>query len=268
MRRHVGLRWTIGDVSDLGWDALRLSILGAWQAFGPDTAYAVCVNSVPLERARALLDALPTEVTLISSTRERFPPFLTRFLDAGMAEGVAWKFAPLRVFPDRWELALDNDCILWRRPAAIDAWLSGPDDGVVIAEDVRACFGRFAALSGDAPRNSGIRGLPPGFDLEEALVSVLEAGGGVLTSELDEQGLQVAAVSRGRPPNVVTVDEVSICSPTPPHRSDLGSCGVHFVGLNARRLPWTLEGVPAHVKVAENYARLRPLVARHVGLPS
>ncbi|HEX2868210.1 MAG TPA: hypothetical protein VHO03_14285 [Ignavibacteriales bacterium] len=38
------------------------------------------------------------------------------------------------------------------------------------------------------PRNSGIRGLPPGFNLEMSLRRILEKNPVKMTSELDEQG--------------------------------------------------------------------------------
>ena len=114
-----------------------------------------------------------------------------------MAEGVGWKLAPLRMFPDRHEIALDNDCILWELPPALRAWLERePAQGCLLAEDVRACFGQFAAYCGSAPRNSGIRGLPPGFCLETALRAMLDVHPVQLASELDEQGLQAAALAR------------------------------------------------------------------------
>lgn len=199
-------------------------------------------------------------------TRDEIPASLRRRLGDGLSQGTAWKFAPLRVF-DR-ELALDNDCILWRVPTAIQDWLDdSAASSAVIAEDVRACFGRFAHLCGPLPRNSGIRGLSPGFDLERALVRVLETTDGPLDTELDEQGLQIAAVSLDRPPHVVSVDEVAITSPVPPHRPHLGSAGAHFVGLNARR-PWCeVNGRPITDLVQEHWARLRPGVARNVAAP-
>ena len=124
--RQLAVRWTIGDVSPQGYEALRLSAWGAWKLFGPEAAYVVCVNSVPLERARAAAGDLPPGVLWHDSTGE-LPDFLRPYFDAHMAEGVGWKFAPLRLFPDRYELALDNDCILWDTPAALWDWLDGSD---------------------------------------------------------------------------------------------------------------------------------------------
>lgn len=265
MPDSVGVRWTIGNVSPRGFEALRLSIWGAYRLFGPKAAYAVCVNSVSLDCARALVGELPTDVRWIPVQRT-LPPWLVPYLDDGMAEGVAWKLLPLQLFPDRRELALDNDCILWDMPAGLRAWLDDDaPDACLLAEDVRPCFGQFASLCGPAPRNSGIRGLPAGFDLARRLTEILRRHPVRLTSELDEQGMQVAALQAERAPHVVTTDDVTICSPFPPHQPHLGRCGAHFVGLNARSLGWSLEGRPAEAYTLDNWRRLRLEVCERVG---
>src|SRR4029079_1675815 len=119
---------------------------------------------------------------------------------------------------DRHEIALDNDCILWELPPALRTWLERePAHACLLAEDVRACFGQFAAHCGSAPRNSGIRGLPPGFSLETALRAMLDVHPVQLASELDEQGLQAAALARSGTLDVVPLEQVAVCSPFPPH---------------------------------------------------
>jgi hypothetical protein len=95
------------------------------------------------------------------------------YINSSFAEGVAWKFAPVRIAPHAFEFSLDNDLIFWRTPAAVDAWLSSAK-GCVHAQDVRPCFGKFAGLCGAEPRNSGICGLPPGFGYEARLQRLLE----------------------------------------------------------------------------------------------
>jgi hypothetical protein len=260
---RLGVRWTIGDVSPRGFEALRLSIWGAWRLFGTAMSYVVCVNGIAPDEARARTGPVPAAVDW--RPPGEIPDRIRRVLDDGMAEGVAWKFAPLRLFPDWHELALDNDCILWAMPEALRAWLQA-DDRCLIAEDVRPGFGQFADLCGPEPRNSGIRGLPPGFDLGEALVDVLTRRPTRLESELDEQGLQVAAVSRPRPALVVSVDEVTVCSPFHPHLPGLGRCGAHFVGLNLRHIPWEYYGRPADELQVAHWARHRPALYRAIGL--
>lgn len=265
--RRIGLRWTIGDVSAHGFEALRLSVWGAWRVFGPDAALAVCLNTVPAAEVRRRAGPLPPGVRWIEASGT-LPAFLARHVDGAMAEGVAWKFDPLRVFPDRWEISFDNDVILWRLPTAVDDWLrEGDAETCLIAEDVAAFHGAFAAWAGDAPRNAGIRGLPPGFDLEATLRALLADNPVVMTSETDEQGLQVAVTMRAGPPRVVSVDEVAICSPFPPHRPAPGTHGAHFVGVNARSLPWTLDGRPATEHLADHWHRHRAALYARVGLP-
>lgn len=261
----LGIRWTIGDVSLEGFEALRLSVWGAHRVFGDAAAYAICVNSIPLDIAKERTGSLPARNIWHETTGE-VPSFMRPYLDGGMAQGAGWKLAPLRVFDDRHELSLDNDCILWALPEALRRWLEARDGRCLLAEDVRACFGRFANECGPAPRNAGIRGLPPGFDLERAMTDVLRAHPEPLVSELDEQGLQVAALTRSRPVEVVPLSDVTICSPFPPHLSELGRCGAHFCGLNAHDLGWELDGRPASAYVRDHWRRQRFTLYTLVGL--
>ena len=288
---EVGIRWTIGDVSERGFEALRYSIRGAWGIFGDHANYAVCVNSISVAQAQqrtgalrdALRGALPVAVRWIQSAPE-FPAILQSRFDPGMAEGVAWKFAPLQVFPDRCEIALDNDCILWRLPAVIEQWLKNPQGRCVLAADVRVAYGQFAPLCDGAPRNCGIRGLPPRFDLAGALRDALDhlearCGSPVqLGSELDEQGLQTAALlgaasRRVESPScqatrrrcrllTVPIDDVTLCSPFHPLHQHLGSCGAHFVGINAHHTPWNYFGRAADDWIAEHWQAKRPEIER------
>jgi hypothetical protein len=262
---RLGVRWTIGNVAPRGFEALRLSLWGARRLFGPAARYCVCVNSLPVDEARALTGRVPEEVEWREV--DALPAMLAPHLEPGLAEGVAWKLAPLRCWPDRYELSLDNDVVLWDLPPAIGAWLDGDDGRCLLAEDVRPAFGRFAALCGERALNSGIRGLPPGFALERALAAVLARSPVTLTSELDEQGLQVAALLPTRP-HIVPTSDVSICSPFPPHQPGLGRAGAHFVGLNARRLQFRLFCDRSSELVrAEHRDALAPTLRARVGAP-
>ena len=108
--------------------------------------------------------------------------------------------------------------------------------------------------------------MPRGLDLEARLRSILRSQPGVLRSELDEQGLQTAALCTGGEPYVVTLDDVSVCSPFPPHDSKPGRCGAHFVGLNATRLGWLYKGEPAERVRARHWDELRGELYARVGL--
>jgi hypothetical protein len=233
------IRWTIGDVSDRGFEALALSILGARAVFGPAARYVVCVNTITVGEARQRVGAAAARVEWRDSTREA-PPWLFRHVDYQMAEGVAWKFAPIHLFRDCHTLSLDNDVILWRLPDSVRRWMND-GDSLLTAEDVKSCYGQFAPWCPPFPRNSGIRGFPPGHDTEQKIRMLLGATGAKLSSETDEQGLHVALISAEKH-RVVRLEEVSICGYFRPHLLGLGSCGAHFVGVNAKRLPWTWNG--------------------------
>jgi hypothetical protein len=277
MRPRLGVRWTIGDVNPAGFEALRLSVHGAMQLFKDSAEYRVYVNTIPVPDAQSRTGPTPPGLQWERSPGA-VPAVLAPYLDQGMAEGVAWKLTPLRAFPERHELSLDNDVILWRLPRAVEQWLASDDPAAsLIAADTKPAFGQFAGLCGEAPRNSGIRGLGPALDFEAALADVLRLHPAHLHSELDEQGLQVAALKMSGEPYVVETADVSICSPFHPHSPEPGSCGAHFVGLNTRVLPWSYYDRPAtEVRLehwlnlrAELYARLRlPFeAAKHLPLP-
>lgn len=268
-----GIRWTIGNASERGFEELRLSIWGAWRLFGPAASYVVCVNVISPEQARQRTGRLPPVVRWYDS-RMDLPRWLASHLDGRMAEGVGWKFAPLRMFPGRHELALDNDCILWAVPACMKRWLEQEQPSeCLMAADVAFGFGQFAPLAGGRPCNSGIRGLPPQFDLAAALQHALRRAEQhygepvVLSSELDEQGLQTAALTLAGPLNLVSVEEVSVCSPFHPHSPHLGSCGAHFVGSNARHIPWDYYGRPADKLMTQHWEQVRAVVYQRVRAP-
>lgn len=224
--------------------------LGMWRLFGSNAKFAVTVNTIPAPDAALRVGELPTEVQFIDS-RELVPQWLRAHVSAEMAEGVAWKLAPVRVFPGRYELSFDNDVVLWAVPEAMNRWLlSGTLDSCLLAADLRPALGQFAQVCNGSSLNSGIRGVPPAFDLERKLKETLSESGIKLQSELDEQGLQAATLLQ-TPLHIVSTEDVSICSPFPNHQQSLGKCGAHFVGINPKRLPWILEGRFAHELIRE-----------------
>lgn len=268
----LAVRWTIGDVRERGFEMLRLSVACAARLFGPEARYVICVNTVPLREAQRLTGDLPANVEWLEVTRADVPTVLRQHFGEDLMEGMGWKLVPLRTYPERYELAIDNDCILWGLPEGMRAWMNA-GNAYLFAEDLDRCLGSFDALCPSGAFNAGIRGLPPGRDLAGSLAAVLEAverssGGRLdLTSEIEEQGLQAAAMLRNHPLHLVKTSEVSICSPFWPRSPELGSCGAHFVGMNARHIPWNYYDRPADECLAEHWQRHRPELYRKAHLP-
>jgi hypothetical protein len=45
---------------------------------------------------------------------------------------------------DRWEISMDNDCVLWELPDGMRRWLERADaEECLLAEDARALYGQF-----------------------------------------------------------------------------------------------------------------------------
>lgn len=267
---RLALRWTIGNVCSRGFEILRLSIGCAFRIFGTSVKYVVCVNSLSSKEAQERTGVLPVAVEWIEVTRHDLPTFLRSYLDESMIEGMGWKFAPLRIYPGRYELAIDNDCILWDIPEGMRQWLQS-EDGCLFAEDVERCLGSFDSLCPSGKLNAGIRGLAPGIDLKDALDSVLrdlslQSGKPLrLTAEIEEQGLQAAAVCRMEPLFLVQTTEVSLCSPFWPRSPEFGTCGAHFVGMNAHHIPWNYYDRPADIWLEEHWRNKRDLLYQKAG---
>lgn len=261
---RIGIRWTVGDVSECGFEALRLSIWSASKIFPEGTRLAVCVNSISTEEAHRRTGDVPISVQWVNAN-PLVPAWLNKRADSAMAEGVAWKLAPVRLFPDRYEIALDNDVILWRIPDVMQVWLESDDPATVLmAEDVERAFGQFSEMCDRRSINSGLRGLPPGFDYEQRLRTVLERTGLALRSELDEQGLQAATLCQSNLVLVPTHD-ITICSAFPMHQHRLGRCGAHFVGLNPKTLPWkSADGRPMHEPIRDAWRRHSQAISKMI----
>jgi hypothetical protein len=266
------IRWTIGNVRERGFEMLRLSIACAFRVFGPLACYLVGVNTVSVSEAQQRTGALPIHPEWRQVTPADVPPDLRSQVDGSLMQGMAWKLAPLRTYPERYELALDNDCILWDLPDGMRRWLQSPD-AYLFAEDVDRCLGSFDSLCPPGAFNAGIRGLPPGQDLRESLAHVLAQRAAMLSSnhqpivaEIEEQGLQAAAMLRLKPLFLVKTSEVSLCSPFWPRSPELGPCGAHFVGMNAPHIPFNYYDRPADDWLAEHWRRHRPALYARAGL--
>ncbi|NUP14178.1 MAG: hypothetical protein HOW73_49725 [Polyangiaceae bacterium] len=231
MSSSVAFRWNIGDVSLEGYEALRLSVWGAFNTFGPRASYVIGVGTIPVETARLRIGTLPRECRLHAESLA-LPAFLEGHLSGPLAERVMWKLAP-RMFPDRFEVMISNECILWSMPRAMRTWLESLEGGYLVAQNSRV----------------GLRGLPPGVDPRSDLQSSLAKMVELPPSQLDEDALFNALSWRKRP-HLIDLEDVNVYSPSTLRR--LGRCGSHFSGLNASidaRAAWRIVRRDLHERV-------------------
>lgn len=143
------VRWTIGPVQDDGFDCLWRSVVAFSSLY--DVDIAICYNGM-------VLDPIPDcPLQLVNQADFTF---------GSNPLGVSWKLYPPRLALDRHELFLDNDLIVEEHIPAIDNFFAS--DSTLLLEADSRNYGRFEK---HVPRgfniNSGLFGVPPGFDLKK-----------------------------------------------------------------------------------------------------
>jgi hypothetical protein len=211
------VRWTIGPVKPHGFDCLKRAVSRFAELY-PSIRRVVCHNgltSIELEE----LDVLR--------------PFTEFFNQDGFSGvGVAWKLYPARLNVSVHELFIDNDVFLEKRVSQIDDFLAGADSVLLLEGDSRN-YGRFDAhVPPNFCINSGVFGVPPGFDLQGHLDCVgdnWEENCSGPSKTWDEQGFVAYALLSHHRRLIIPATTITNCEV-----EYLPAPGMHFVGLNRK----------------------------------
>jgi hypothetical protein len=197
------IRYTIGKVSEAGWEILFESVRLMKKVY-PEFDLFVCHNK--MTRAETTrLGNLGVELVVQDDV---VPPFHFLDHDEGKIRNFCWKLIPARLRPHGHELWVDNDIIFRDRLPTIDRWLMMQT--VIISSGFNRDYGRFTGLlQNDEPYCAGLFGLPPNFDFEAAIIGA--CGGQPLTG-FDEQGLVALVVSKFFDRLVVPQEEMALLS--------------------------------------------------------
>lgn len=237
MKNKPLVRWTVGPVSNLGWEILAESV----KTFGkiyPEFDRIVCYNHISDER----IDFLKSfGVDLYKSEQDEIfypltPPGPNPSGFGDPASG--WKLMPARLKINSHELWLDNDILIVDRVPVIDHWIQ--NDWKIISEGLFRIFGAYDhKVKAGIQACAGLFGCPPGFDFQSEIIELCnEVLQGEPLGHYDEQGL-VAAIMTNGPFRMVPMRSVKILQyfenlPDPlPH-------GMHMVGINRNKeyKPW------------------------------
>ena len=215
-------RWTIGPVSEAGLECLSLSV-ASFILHHPDTKIVICHNC-PANNLEDIVARFP-HATLIDQSEyleSDIPPM-----------GVAWKLYPPRLFPDAYELCIDNDIVFVDQIKEIESFYSG--DHTLLLEGSTRNYGKFEQhVPAGYCINSGVYGMPPGFNFQKYLRFYVTSnweqnafGPHAASKTFDEQGIvALSLLSYGK---FIIIPETTL---TNCERHLIQGKGLHFVGLN------------------------------------
>lgn len=216
-------RWTCGNLSGYGLECLRISLRQVKKLF-PGAPRVVCYNG------DGRLDVDCEDIVY----------------QQGDWVGPAWKLATPRLLMDGFEVYIDSDVVFLEK-IPLELWQ--PSWGF-ISWDRFAAYGNYGTyLPQDYCVNSGLFGLPPGFEFDELVQKYLprEWKFVQIAEEnkkhcLDEQGLVAYVFYKYLPHWVIPNQVLGFCVQKWKYKKI-----VHFIGLNRR------ERHPAFEKFLQEY---------------
>jgi hypothetical protein len=185
--------------------------------YGDVFRYAICHNGIPAERIEDLGCWCVDQEEYRDSLKIKEPT------------GPAWKIFPPRLSLSTHEIFIDNDLVLHERVPSLDSFLDG--DHYLATEPLKRNYGQCDEFVGsDTMINTGLLGVPPGFDFGQLLnANIVLHGIEDLEGHFDEQGL-VASVLQNHRVDIIPLTDINVCWTERDYR--LAKCGMHFVGVN------------------------------------
>lgn len=209
------VRWNVGPVSKLGLELLTHSVKLMKELYDAD--FVVTHNQIDVSSLKHL------EIELIEQETTR----------AEDGYQVHWKLFPARLDIDRYEICIDNDIVIHSRLHEIDQFLQ--EDSVLVYQGIHGLYGAFRASVPEIglALNSGIYGVPPGYDLNKRVdAKVADTN---WTGKYDEQGLLASLLLNYHSFHMIPLTSVPIVQPDWTAAwvfKNKSIKGMHFVGAN------------------------------------
>ena len=216
------VRWTIGNSTPHGFECLRLSIESFLKFH--EAEVVICHNCPTKTISLLCFDDFHIIDQSTIAESSKIKPI-----------GVSWKLYPPRLDINRYEISIDNDIVFQEPIPEIEKFLQ--NDCTLLLEDHSRTYGRFERyVPPGFEINSGIYGMPPGFDLYKYVNFYfqtdweLNARGEYEASKtFDEQGLIALALLNYRKYVIISNASITNCE-----RELKMAKGMHFIGLNRR----------------------------------
>lgn len=155
------IRWTFGETKERttslqAFDMLECSVLWAKKIFPKSKRYII-FNSLKDLKSLDRLKKIAHKNAYLLEVKSNWN---------NDTKNSFWKYVPLRVDENKYELLLDSDIVLWELPKTIEEW--SKSEGLLINTDWNgANYGHYADLiDKSVVFNAGILGFPPLFHFE------------------------------------------------------------------------------------------------------
>lgn len=214
------VRWIIGPVTRSGFQCLKSSIESFVKHYDVDVMVCFNCDRHQLSNVRNY-DLFDQRVFAKNTSHE--------------PKGVSWKLYPTRIALDRHEIIVDNDIVFEEKIEEIDNFLAG--DHTLMLQGTTTAFGRFAKhISPGISINSGIYGMPPGFDLNKYFNFYIGNGWEnnaqhKLSYTFDEQGLVALSLLDYQNYRIIPNTVITNCE-----KELIPGKAMHFIGLNRDEL--------------------------------
>lgn len=237
-------RWTIGPVSEQGYQILRKSVK-LFQKIYPEFDTIVCCNHID---DISFIKNINVEIYEQNNNELKYPLLepetyydsesdSTHFYSSsnyGMAAS-GWKLSPPRLRLNSHELWLDNDIIIRERIKSIDNWLKN-DNLCIVSMGRGRNYGIYHFLIPDEIKMcAGFFGLPPYFDFNKKILDYTVLLQNNPLGSYDEQGVVAAILINHFHKNCVITDEIKIYEPPESLNTTIPK-GFHFVCANKNEI--------------------------------
>ena len=226
------VRWVIGDCHDLGYEVLYESILNFKKIYKDKFIYCVCFNN------KKIKNNLKKSLDLVDHIFDQKKFTKSVSYNPKLINGPHWKLYPPRLLHDQHEIIIDNDIVIYKEIEEINAFLLS--NTFLITSPIKRSYSKQfgGKIKKNFNINSGLVGLPPGFDYKKEIENILSEGSGSWMEHFDEQTV-VAAIMQNKKLTIIPFSTLSACCNGT--KMLIGEKGTHFLGVNKGFKKWWRE---------------------------
>ncbi|RTK95658.1 MAG: hypothetical protein EKK64_06180 [Neisseriaceae bacterium] len=210
------IRWTVGPVSNNGFECLNHSFKMLYKLYGDSFKYLVCYNNLTDAQVKNLP---PVERINQNKITNKIPINFPK-------KNPAWKLYSPRFNMNGYEILLDNDVVIYE-----DIFTEIlKEDTICVTEAIARSYSKtyIELIPEGFNINSGFICLPPFYDFQNEIIKEIK---NLEIKEwknfFDEQSLVAITLSKQNT-KIISIEDIFVCY----NELKKGKYGLHFVGLN------------------------------------